>query len=54
MSVSDEESALFADQVWSLTRKGTLEFLSGRPRDADVIPIRKHGESDGSPGVGQP
>jgi ABC-type lipoprotein export system ATPase subunit len=52
MSVSDEESALFADQVWSLTRKGTLELLSGRPRDGDVIPFRKHGESSRSPNVG--
>jgi hypothetical protein len=54
MSVSDEESALFADEVWSLTREGTLKLLSSRPSDADVIPFRKHGESDRSPGVGSP
>jgi putative ABC transport system ATP-binding protein len=30
MSASDMESAVFADRVWSLTRKGALKLLSGR------------------------
>jgi ABC-type lipoprotein export system ATPase subunit len=43
MSASDMESAVFADRVWSLTRKGTLKLLSGRPRgDGDVIPFPVH------------
>jgi ABC-type cobalamin/Fe3+-siderophores transport system ATPase subunit len=53
MSVSDDESALFADQVWSLTRKGTLTLRSAPPSDAEVIPFRKHDQSERSPGVGQ-
>src|SRR5580704_6919447 len=40
MSASDMESAMFADRVWSITRKGTLKALSGRPSDdAEVIPF---------------
>jgi ABC-type lipoprotein export system ATPase subunit len=43
MSASDMESAVFADRVWSLTRKGTLKLLSGRPSgDGDVIPFPVH------------
>jgi putative ABC transport system ATP-binding protein len=53
MSASDMESAMFADRMWSLTRKGTLKPLSGQPsHDADVIPFPKPVESQGSQGVG--
>jgi putative ABC transport system ATP-binding protein len=53
MSASDMESAMFADRVWSLTRKGTLKLLSGEPGDdADVILFPKHAESRESRGVG--
>jgi hypothetical protein len=49
MSASDMESAMFADRVWSITRKGTLKALSGRPSDdAEVIPFPKHAENQGS------
>ncbi len=53
MSVSDDESALFADQVWSLTRKGTLALRSAPPSDAEVIPFRKHDQSERFSDVGQ-
>jgi putative ABC transport system ATP-binding protein len=67
MSASDMESALLADQVLSLTRKGTLKPLSGQPPDGDeaeVIPFPVkgaagdrspdiHAERDGSPDVGR-
>jgi len=53
MSVSDIESAIFADQVWSLSRKGALKQLAGQlGDDADVIPFPKHAEGQGSRGVG--
>jgi ABC-type taurine transport system ATPase subunit len=53
ISVSDIESAIFADRVCSLTRKGTLKPLSGRlGDDAEVIPFPKHAEGQGSRGVG--
>jgi putative ABC transport system ATP-binding protein len=49
MSASDMESAMFADRMWSLTRKGTLKPLSGQPgNDADIIPFPKHAYADGS------
>jgi putative ABC transport system ATP-binding protein len=48
MSASDMESAMFADRVWSLTRKGTLKLLSGQPSDdANIIPFPKHAQEDG-------
>src|SRR5580700_5656963 len=48
ISVSDIESAIFADRVCSLTRKGTLKPLSGRlGDDAEVIPFPKHAEGQG-------
>lgn len=48
MSVSDIESALFADRVFSLTRKGALKLMSdGPPGDADVIPFPKNLRADG-------
>jgi hypothetical protein len=41
MSVSDIESALFADRVLTITSKGSLKPLSGRLTDAgEVIPLR--------------
>jgi predicted ABC-type transport system involved in lysophospholipase L1 biosynthesis ATPase subunit len=40
MSASDMDSALFADRVFSLTRKGTLKAFSGQLRShARVIPF---------------
>jgi predicted ABC-type transport system involved in lysophospholipase L1 biosynthesis ATPase subunit len=43
MSASDMESAVFADRVWLLTRKGALKLLCGRPSVAgDVIPFPSH------------
>lgn len=54
MSVSDMDSALLADRVFSLTRKGELKLLSGQPSgDAEVIPFPKHAAGDGSPGTGR-
>lgn len=48
MSTSDIESALFADQVLSLTRKGTLKLMSGqRAGDAEVISFPERAESRG-------
>ena len=36
------ESAMFADRVCSLTRRGTLKLMSGRPAgDGEVIPFPK-------------
>lgn len=53
MSVSDIESAVFADRVWSLTRKGTLRSFSGAlSKDAEVIPFPGNAERQGSQGVG--
>jgi putative ABC transport system ATP-binding protein len=53
MSASDMESAMFADRVWSLTRKGTLKLLSGQPSDdANIIPFPKHAQSQGSQVLG--
>jgi predicted ABC-type transport system involved in lysophospholipase L1 biosynthesis ATPase subunit len=51
MSASDVESALLADQVLSLTRKGTLKPLSGQPPgggEAEVIPFPVQGAADHS------
>jgi ABC-type lipoprotein export system ATPase subunit len=43
MSASDMESAVFADRVWSLTRKGALKLLSGGLSvDGEVIPFPSH------------
>lgn len=53
MSASDGESAMFADHVWSLTRKGTLKALGGRPGgDAEVIPFPQYAHSKGSQVLG--
>ena len=53
MSASDGESAMFADRVWSLTRKGTLKVLSGqRGADAEVIPFPQHARHRGSQVLG--
>jgi len=53
MSASDGESAMFADRVWSLTRKGTLKALSGqRGGDAEVIPFPRYAHSKGSQVLG--
>jgi ABC-type nitrate/sulfonate/bicarbonate transport system ATPase subunit len=60
LSVSDRESALLADRVFSLTRKGTLKPLSGRSgnntdgggEDTNVIPFPNHMNGKGSQDVG--
>lgn len=49
MSVSDIESALFADRVLTITGKGSLKLLSGRLTDAgDVVPFRSGAHGDGA------
>jgi lipoprotein-releasing system ATP-binding protein len=48
MSVSDMESAMFADRVVTITRKGSLKLLSGRLTDAgDVVPFGGCAQGDG-------
>jgi len=48
MSTSDVESALFADRVWSLTRKGALKLMFGRlTSEGEVIPFPERAESRG-------
>ncbi len=55
MSASEADAAIFADQEYSLTRKGSLKLLSGRPAGgADVKPFPKPAERRDSPGVGCP
>ncbi len=55
MSASEEDSAIFADQEYALTRKGRLKLLSGRPSGgADVKSFPKLAERQDSPGVGHP
>lgn len=39
MSTSDMESAIFADHIWSITRKHTLKRMTGKPTDGGVIPL---------------
>jgi len=49
MSVSEIDSALFADRVFSLSRRGALKLMSGQPTgDADVIPFSKNVQADGA------
>lgn len=53
MSASDMESAMFADRVWSLTRKGTLKLMAGRrTEEGAVIPFLRKDEREGSHNVG--
>jgi putative ABC transport system ATP-binding protein len=53
MSASDMESAMFADRVWSITRKGTLKSLSSQRRDdAEIIPFPQPAEDQGTQGIG--
>ena len=48
MSVSDIESAIFADRVLSITGKQSLKVLSGRLTDeGEVVPLRGHAQADG-------
>jgi ABC-type lipoprotein export system ATPase subunit len=50
LSASDMESAMFADQVLSLTRKGTLKAMSAAPAGpGEVIPFPHHSPPDGLP-----
>lgn len=44
MSVSDIESAMFADRVWSITAKRSLKPMSGQPTEGDVVPLRKRAD----------
>lgn len=39
MSVSDLESAMFADRVWSITSKRSLKLMAGQQTDGKVIPF---------------
>jgi predicted ABC-type transport system involved in lysophospholipase L1 biosynthesis ATPase subunit len=49
MSVSDLESAMFADRVLTITSKGSLKLLSGRLTDAgEVVPFRGCAQGDGA------
>lgn len=54
MSVSDVESAMYADRVWSITAKRRLKLMAGRQTDGKVIPLpdRDGTRSGGSFGVG--
>jgi predicted ABC-type transport system involved in lysophospholipase L1 biosynthesis ATPase subunit len=53
MSASDMESAMFANRVWSFTRKGTLKLMAGRPtEEGAVIPFLRKDEREGSHNVG--
>lgn len=49
MSVSDMESAMFADRVLTITGKGSLKLMSGRLTDAgEVVPFRGCAQGDGA------
>jgi putative ABC transport system ATP-binding protein len=49
LSVSDMESAMFADRVLRITGKGSLKLLSGRLTDAgEVVPFRNCAQGDGA------
>jgi predicted ABC-type transport system involved in lysophospholipase L1 biosynthesis ATPase subunit len=53
MSASDRDSAVFADRVWSLGSGGKLTPTSGhRDSDAEILPLRRRDEGDGSRRVG--
>ncbi len=41
MSASDMESAIYADHIWTLTRKHTLKPISHRPQKGEVVPLRR-------------
>ena len=44
MSASDMESAMLADRVFSITRKGTLKPITGEPSGV-VIPLRRRADN---------
>jgi putative ABC transport system ATP-binding protein len=49
MSASDMESAMFADRVWSLSRKGALKGISGQLRgDGEIIEFPGEANTDGA------
>lgn len=49
MSASDMESAMFADRIWSLTRRGALKLIAGRRAEQGaVIPFVRKDERAGS------
>lgn len=39
MSVSDMESAMFADRVWSITGKRSLKLMAGRQTGGKIVPF---------------
>jgi ABC-type lipoprotein export system ATPase subunit len=50
MSASDVESAMFADRVWSFTRRGRLKLMSGQPSgEGEIIPFPQHAPTDRVP-----
>jgi ABC-type lipoprotein export system ATPase subunit len=54
MSTSDLESAMFADQVWSITAKRSLKLMAGQQTDGKIIPFPDGDRTSvgGSRGVG--
>lgn len=48
MSVTDKESALFADRTWRLTRKGTLSQWTAQRQEATVLPFPNPQDTKGS------
>jgi putative ABC transport system ATP-binding protein len=54
MSVTDKESALFADRTWRLTRKGTLSEWTGQRHEATVVPFPDQDDTRGSQTAGSP
>ena len=54
MSVTDKESALFADRTWRLTRKGTLSEWTGQRQEGAVLPFPDRGDARGTRTAGNP
>jgi ABC-type multidrug transport system ATPase subunit len=52
MSVSDRDSAMFADRVWSLSRGKLTPTRGQQEADADVVPLRQRDKGGGSRRVG--
>jgi hypothetical protein len=41
MSASDIDSAIFADHLWSITRKHTLKLIAGQPTTGAVVELHR-------------
>jgi putative ABC transport system ATP-binding protein len=54
MSVTDKESALFADRTWRLTRKGTLNDWTGQRKEGTVVDFPQPKDTEGSQTAGSP